>query len=224
MPERVTAIPPALARDLAQGLADMKIALVPAAQQTLLRFIQVLTKWNRVYNLTAVRDPHQMVARHILDSLAILPYVRGPRVLDVGSGAGLPGLPLAVARPEWQYVLLDANAKKLRFVTQALGELGIKNVETAHARIEKYRPREGGGKSGGESFDTIVARAFASLSELLASAGHLCTPQAQLLAMKGVYPEEELAVLPDSFKVQGVHRLQVPGLDAVRHLVIITRR
>lgn len=216
MSEMANAIPPTLAHDLTQGLKELKIVLSPDIQQTLLRFIQLLTKWNQTYNLTAVRDPRQMIARHILDSLAILPFVRGPRVLDIGTGAGLPGVPLALAQPEWRFVLLDANAKKTRFVTHAGGELGIKNIEAVQARIEKYRAPE--------PFDTMVARAVASLGELVASTSELFASGAQLLAMKGAYPEEELTALPESFKIQGVHRLQVPGLDAARHLVIITRR
>jgi len=129
-----------LLSSLQDGVHALGLALAPAAQEKLIAYIELLAKWNQAYNLTAVRDPEQMIARHLLDSLAILPWVRGPRVLDIGSGAGLPGIPLALARPELQFVLLDSNAKKTRFITQALAELGLENVEVVHSRVEKYQP------------------------------------------------------------------------------------
>lgn len=185
-------------------------------RQRLLTFVHLLVKWNAAYNLTAVRDPQEMIARHLLDSLVLLPYLHGARVLDIGTGPGLPGIPLALARPDIAFTLLDANAKKTRFVTQAVGELGLKNVEVVQARVENYRPEQ--------KFDTLVARAFSSIAELLKSAQHLCAPGGRFLAMKGVYPEEELAAIPAEFAVSEVLALKVPGLDAARHLVVVTPR
>ena len=190
---------------------------LPAAdRQRLLAFVRLLAKWNAAYNLTAVRDPEEMVTRHLLDSLVLLPYVQGPRVLDIGTGPGLPGIPLAVARPDCAFTLLDANAKKTRFVTQAVGELGLKNVEVVQTRVENYRPVE--------KFDTLVARAFSSIADMLKNTRHLCAPDGRFLAMKGVYPEAELAAIPAGYAVSEVVALKVPGLEAARHLAIITRR
>jgi 16S rRNA (guanine527-N7)-methyltransferase len=196
---------------LAQGIQRLGIPVPVDAAARLAAYIALLERWNRVYNLTAVRRPEEMASRHILDSLAILPWVQGPRVLDVGSGAGLPGLPLAVARPEWACYLLDNNGKRTRFMQQAVNELGLVNVSVIRCRLEDYQPAI--------RFDSIVSRAFAALAEMVAGAGRLCAPGGRLLAMKGVYPQEEIAVLPPGHRVAGVYRLQVPGLDAERHLV-----
>ncbi|HLQ26756.1 MAG TPA: 16S rRNA (guanine(527)-N(7))-methyltransferase RsmG [Acidiferrobacterales bacterium] len=205
-----------LEKILTQGLQALKLRLPPEARRALLDFVLLLDKWNQAYNLTAVRDPQQMITRHILDSLSVLPFVKGPRVLDVGSGAGLPGIPLALAQPQLDFVLLDSNAKKTRFITQAVADLRIKNVEIAQERVEKYQPRK--------KFNTLISRAFASIADMLASTGHLADAGAEFLAMKGVYPQEELAAIPQHYQVSSVQALQVPGLDAARHLVIITGR
>ena len=205
-----------LEQRLHQGIIDLGLDLPAVAERQLLQYVQLLAKWNQAYNLTAVRAPDDMVTRHLLDSLVLLPYVQGPRVLDIGTGPGLPGIPLAVARPDCSLTLLDANAKKTRFVTQAVGELGLKNVEVVQNRVENYRPVE--------KFDTLVARAFSSIADMLTNARHLCAPGGRFLAMKGVYPEEELAAIPADFVVRDVVALQVPGLDAARHLAIITLR
>lgn len=202
-----------LGKALARDLDRMGLALDPAAQAQLLAFLQLLAKWNKTYNLTAVRELDQMVPRHLLDSLAVLPHLHGHRVLDVGSGAGLPGIPLALARPDLGFVLLDTNAKKTRFMTQALHELGLKNVEVVNAAVEKYQPAA--------PFDTVIARAFAAIPDMLGSCRHLCAPGGAFLAMKGVFPQEEIAAVGDGFSVIRVVPLAVPGLDAARHLVII---
>ena len=160
-----------------------------------------------------MRDPLEMVTRHLLDSLAIEAHLRGARVLDVGTGPGLPGIPLAVARPDLGFTLLDANAKKTRFVVQAVGELVLKNVEVVQTRVENYRPSR--------TFDTVVSRAFASIADMLAHSRHLCAPGGRFLAMKGAYPEEELKALPAGCDIEVVP-LAVPGLDAARHVVIVT--
>jgi 16S rRNA (guanine527-N7)-methyltransferase len=198
---------------LQDGLHALGLALAPAAQEKLIAYLELLAKWNRAYNLTAVRDPGQMVVRHLLDSLAILPLVRGPRVLDIGSGAGLPGIPLALARPDLRFVLLDSNAKKTRFLIQAVAELGLKNAEVVNSRVEGYRPAA--------PFDTLIARAFAGIADMLSVSAPLCAPGGRWLAMKGVYPHQELAAIPPDYRVE-CRRLQVPGLDAERHVVIIT--
>jgi len=205
-----------LEQRLHQGITGLGLSLPAAAETQLLQFLQLLAKWNQAYNLTAVRDPREMVTRHLLDSLVLLPYLHGPRVLDIGTGPGLPGIPLAVARPDFSFTLLDANAKKTRFVTQAVGELGLKNVEVVQSRVENYRPEQ--------KFDTLVARAFSSIADMLKNTRHLCAPDGRFLAMKGVYPDEELAAIPADFAVHEVLALKVPGLDAARHLAIITLR
>ncbi len=202
-------------RLLQQGLQAMGLALPPDIEPRLLEFLRLLEKWNQAYNLTAVRDPEQMVTRHLLDSLAVLPYVRGSRALDIGTGAGLPGLPLALALPQTHFTLLDSNAKKTRFVTQAAHTLGLANVVVVQARAEKFQPAE--------KFTTLLARAFASIPDMLATTRHLCAPGGRWLAMKGVFPQEELAAVPAGFVAQ-VESLRVPGLEAARHVVIIEPR
>lgn len=201
---------------LADGLKQLGLTLDTETQAALRRYVDLLGRWNRTYNLTAVRDPVEMVTRHLLDSLAIAPFVRGPRVIDVGTGAGLPGIPLALAHPALAFVLLDANAKKTRFLVEVQGQLKLRHVEVVQARVEAYRPEQ--------PFDTVLSRAFASIADMLKTAGHLCRPGGQLLAMKGTYPAEELAEMPAEYRLVRTEALRVPGLDAERHLVIITPR
>lgn len=205
----------ALKDALHAGLVQLGVALPVAAEHTLIDLVRLMEKWNKVYNLTAVRDPGEMITRHLLDSLAVLPHVRGRQVLDIGCGAGLPGLPLAIALPGARFTLLDANAKKTRFVTQAAAELGLANVEVVQARVEKYRPVR--------KFDTLITRAVASVAGLLHNAQHLCAGDGEFLFMKGAYPAQELADMPGEFKMAEVIKLQVPGLDAERHLVRVHR-
>lgn len=195
---------------ISDGCAELEVQLPPGAVVRLEAYLALLERWNRAYNLTAVRDPEAMVIRHILDSLSILPWVEGPRVLDVGSGAGLPGIPLALARPDFTFCLLDSNGKRTRFMTQALNELGLTNVQVVRSRVEDYRPEA--------LFNSVVARAFATLAAMAADAGRLCAPGGRLLAMKGVFPEEELARLPMGYQVVDVYPLRVPRLAAERHL------
>lgn len=202
-----------LERKLSQGLAAMGLTLAPSAPARLAAFLEILERWNAAYNLTAVREIEQMVGRHVLDSLSVLPHLRGPRVIDVGTGAGLPGIPLALARPDVAFTLLDSNSKKIRFVTQAVHDLGIANVEIVQSAAEKYRPAA--------PFNTVVTRAFAAIPDMLASVRHLCAPGGAVLAMKGVYPQEEIAAVGTGFRVREVVELSVPGLDAARHLVIL---
>jgi 16S rRNA (guanine527-N7)-methyltransferase len=178
-------------------------------------YLALLLRWNRAYNLTALTDPRQMVTRHLLDSLAVLPHIHGSRIADIGSGAGFPGIPLAIARPDWHVVLVDAVAKKTRFQRQVILELGLTGVEAVHTRVESYRPAE--------PFDTVISRAFAATREFVAVAGHLAGPGGRLLAMKGRDPADELGDLPAPWRVEAVHALSVPGLSAARHLVELCR-
>lgn len=197
-----------------QGARALGIELPAVARDKLLAYLRLLEKWNRSYNLTAIRGLEEMVPRHLLDSLAVLPYVAGPRVLDIGSGAGLPGIPLACARPELLFTLLDSNAKKTRFLNQAVAELALANVSVVNARVEQFRPPE--------QFVTLLARAWTAIPDMLIRCRHLLAQGVRLLAMKGAYPKEELAAVPEEAYTWQVQRLTVPGLDAERHLVIIT--
>lgn len=178
-------------------------------------YLELLARWNRAYNLTAVRDPAEMVPKHLHDSLAVLPYVHGRTVLDVGTGAGLPGLVLALADPALEVTLLDSNGKKIRFCEYAIDALGVANARAVQARVEDYRP-DG-------SFDTVVSRAFASVPDFVRAAGALCAPDGRLLAMKGARPDDELAALPPGWVVDAVHALEVPGLEAERHLAVLRK-
>lgn len=206
-------MPKDLNAQLQQGLASLNLQLGEVQQSQLLAFIALLVKWNRVYNLTAVRDAQEMLARHILDSLSILPYLQGERIIDVGAGAGLPGIPLSIAKPDYQFVLLDSNRKKTRFMQQAKTELHLDNTEVVCSRAEDYRP--------GEPFDSVISRALASLSQIVAWSAHLCRDNAVILAMKGTFPDEEFAELSKSFEIKAVHKLNYWGLDADRYLVEI---
>ncbi len=201
---------------LSEGLEQLRLPLPAEVHSRLLEYIRLLAKWNQVYNLTAVRKPNEMVARHLLDSLSVAPFIRGGHVLDVGTGAGLPGIPLALAQPDRHFVLLDSSAKRIRFVTQAIAELGLKNATAVQSRAEDFRPAR--------LFDTVVSRAFASIEAMVQATGHLCAEHGCLLAMKGAYPQAELKAVPAGFGVAGVHELHVPGLDAQRHVVCIERK
>jgi 16S rRNA (guanine527-N7)-methyltransferase len=198
---------------LQAGLRRMEIVLSESQQQQLLDYLALLLKWNKAFNLTAIRDPGEMVSRQLLDSLSILPLLRGTRVLDVGTGPGLPGIPLAVARPDCQFTLLDSNGKKTRFVQQSLVTLGLDNVQVVRARVEGYRPAAG--------FDTITSRAFAALPKMLQLTEHLLTGQGRLLAMKGTVPGDEIAELAAvGYRVEVVP-LQVPESDGQRHALLV---
>lgn len=198
---------------LARGLRELDVDCSPAQQKQLLDYVRLLAKWNKVYNLTAVREPDEMVTRHVLDSLALLPYLGGDRLLDVGTGAGLPGIPLAIVCPQRQFVLLDSNSKKTRFVLQAVTELGLGNVQVVQSRVQDLEPEA--------LFDVVVSRAFASITDMLSHAGRLCAPRGIILAMKGADPARELIDIPQGYTVEAVHPLMVPGLDEARHVVCV---
>lgn len=199
---------------LREGIAGLDLDVSEDRQFDLLRFIDLLVRWNRTYNLTAVRDPLDMIPRHLLDSLAVVEHLRGMSILDVGTGAGLPGIPLAIARPDLAFTLLDSNGKKTRFVQQAVLELGLRNVRVERARVEEYL--------SDTCFDTIIVRAFAPLSDILAKVRDLCRPGCRLLAMKGVDPASELRGVPiGSFDIE-IRPVKVPLLDAERNIVLIS--
>jgi len=199
---------------LSQGLEALFIPNPEEIKLKLIAFIKLLDKWNRVYNLTAIRDKEKMVTHHILDSLAVAPFIQGVDVLDVGSGAGLPGVPLALVSPERRFVLIDSNAKKTRFIQQVKAELGLTNVFVETIRAENYRPAR--------PFDTVISRAFSSISQFAQDAGPLCNPGGVILAMKGEYPTAELQAIPNGYSIKAVLSVNVPLLNAQRHIVCIT--
>jgi len=196
---------------LKQKLVENGYAFSPLIERQLLDFLELLDRWNQVVNLTAIRNAYDSVTHHILDSLAILPFLHGKRLIDVGSGAGLPGLPLAIVQPDKEFYLLDGNRKKTHFLTQVALELQLKNVTVVHARCEQFKPEV--------CFDSVMTRAFSSLKEMLKLTQHLLCPSGKFLAMKGIYPESEIKEVPEKFKLLGVHDLKIKGLDQQRCLV-----
>jgi 16S rRNA (guanine527-N7)-methyltransferase len=204
-----------LEKRLEDGIAGLGLELGGGARAQLLQHLVLLEKWNRIHNLTSIRDAAKAVSVHLLDSLAVVPHLDGKQLLDAGSGAGFPGIPIAVVRPEMQVELLDSSHKKCAFLRQAVAELGLKNVRVACERVESWRP--------GRQFDCIVSRALAEIAEVIAMTAHLLAPGGVIAAMKGVYPFEEIERIPSDFRVKQVHVLAVPGLDAERHLVLIER-
>ncbi len=203
------------ATELEQGISELGLVLFAEQQAKLLQYLVLLEKWNQVYNLTAIRDLGKMVSAHLLDSLSVIPCLSGEAMLDVGSGAGLPGIPIALARPDWEVTLLDSNHKKAAFLRQAVADLCLRNANVVCERVESWlAPRE---------YDVIISRAFADLGEFASLAGRLLAPGGVLAAMKGLRPFEELEHLPPDYRVKDVMALKVPGLDAQRHLVIVGR-
>ncbi|MBV1950833.1 MAG: 16S rRNA (guanine(527)-N(7))-methyltransferase RsmG [Cycloclasticus sp.] len=196
-------------RRLEQGLAEMKIELPVEAVSQLMDFLRMLVKWNRVYNLSAIKEAEQMIDLHLLDSLAILPFLHGQRCIDVGTGAGLPGIPLAIARPDMMFSLLDSNSKKTRFIQQVCIDLGLKNVQVVHERVENYQPSQ--------RFDTLTARAFTGLPDLLTKTRHLLCSNGKLLAMKS---KETDKLEREDYTFESLQSLAIPGLEATRNLVI----
>jgi 16S rRNA (guanine527-N7)-methyltransferase len=196
---------------LVAGAREIGLELDATQTARLLMLVDELEQANAQFNLTAIRDRPGMLAKHILDSLTLQPYLRGERCADVGTGAGFPGMPLAVVNPQRRFTLIEATGKKSRFVEQTSQRLGCSNVQVVNARAESYRPFE--------LFDTVASRALASLADFVAYAGHLCAPGGRLLAMKGRRPDGEISAVPKSFRVLAVHQLALPGFEDQRHLV-----
>lgn len=200
---------------LIAGAAQLGIELTDAQAQQLIRVLEELDDWNQRMNLTAIRERPAQITKHLLDSLSVQPFLHGERVLDVGTGAGFPGLPLAIVNPSRQFTLLDSTAKKLKFIEHVAALLELPNVQTVHTRAENFRPTQ--------RFDIVLSRAVGPVEQFVKWAGHLCVGGGRLLAMKGRHPEAELAKLPSGWKLAAVHRLNVPALDEERHLVELCR-
>lgn len=200
---------------LSKGLRQLDLVqpIDEKQQSSLIKYVELLNKWNKTYNLTAVRKPEQMITRHLLDSLSICPYVRGKHILDVGTGAGLPGIPLSIVYPERQFTLLDSNNKKTRFVTQAVSELELLNVDVVQSRVENFQTSE--------LFDTIITRAYSAIGDMVRQTSHLLASDGVFLAMKGINPVAEIDELPSNYIINESHVIKVPGLEEERHLLEI---
>jgi len=205
--------------DLVAGIAMLGLTLGARQREQLAAYLALLAKWNKTYNLTAIREPQRMVTHHLLDALAVVPHLpatAGLRMLDVGSGGGVPGIPLAIARPDMHVVMVDSNHKKAAFLMQAAIELKLSNVESHAVRVEDFAPTA--------PFDIVISRAFSDLAAFATVAAGQLAPSGKMFAMKGVHPDEELALLPPEFEVLATPALKVPGLDASRHLIIMQRK
>ena len=200
---------------LISGAVPFGVSLSASDAASLIRLLDELDEWNQRMNLTAIRDRSQQITKHLLDSLSVQPYLQGDLIADVGTGAGFPGLPLAIVNPARRFTLIDSTAKKLKFIDHVAQLLGLKNVETVHTRAESFRPKE--------RFDCVLSRAVGPTATFVKWSGHLCAGGGRLLAMKGRYPTDELTSLPSGWKLAAVHRLNIPGLDEERHLVELCR-
>lgn len=211
-------VSPQHAQELIEGAQQLGVILTEQQQQQLLQYLGLLIKWNKAYNLTAVRNPDEMVSRHLLDSLSVIQYVEqyGNDWLDVGSGGGMPGVPLAIIFPERKFTLLDSNGKKTRFLTQVKLELKLDNLEVIHNRVEAFTPAR--------AFSGIISRAFSSLADFTNWTRHLGDTNSHWLAMKGVHPDDELQALPEDFRLDSCQILKVPGCQGQRHLLILQRQ
>lgn len=198
---------------LQKALVDNQLQVSEAITDQFLAYLKLLEQWSQVHNLTAIRDPKEMIMLHIIDSLSINRFLHGSRLVDVGTGAGLPGIPLALMNPEKEFVLVDSNNKKTLFLNQVIIDLKLKNVKAVHARAEEVNPEKG--------FDSVITRAFSSLQDMLKVTEHLVAPDGHFLAMKGIYPEDEIQQVPDNFRVLNVYALRINGLHADRHLVTL---
>lgn len=200
-----------LSAELSDGISYLKLDIDMAKQEKMLDFLELLVKWNQAYNLSGIKEPQAMLRLHLLDSLSILPYIRGKKILDVGTGAGIPGLLLAICLPQSRFSLLDSNGKKMRFVYQSVVKLKLENVDIVQQRVESYQSQE--------AFDTVLSRAFSTLKQFIEQSQHLLATRGRLLAMKGQYPEQEIAEMPTTFRVLALHELSLPGEPGSRHLL-----
>lgn len=200
---------------LRQLVAQTSLQLSEQQLQQLVQYVQLLDKWNSAYNLTSVRDPMEMLVKHIMDSLAVAPFIKGQRIIDVGTGPGLPGIPLAICFPDKEFTLLDSLGKRIRFLNQVKLQLGLKNVTPLQSRVEEHQPDPG--------YDVVLSRAFASLSDMIGWCAHLPAADGQFLAMKGAQAAEEIAALPDFVKVVANETLLVPELTGQRFLVVVEK-
>lgn len=205
----------ALRQKLERGIDGLKLDLPTEAIDQLMAYLKLLIKWNKAYNLTAIRNPSEMVDKHILDSLSMVPYIKQQRNLDVGTGAGLPGMILAIVYPQFDFTLLDTNGKKTRFLVQAKAELKLTNVTVENRRVEEWRPEQ--------LFDVVMSRAFSAIDDMVNWSQHLLLPNGSFMLMKGAHPDDELSKLPKGFELLTSEYLNVPGLDGERHLLEIKR-
>ena len=198
---------------LSRLLDEAGISLTDHHKNQLVAYVDMLNKWNKAYNLTSVRDPNEMLIRHILDSIVVAPHLHGERFIDVGTGPGLPGVPLSIVRPECHFTLLDSLGKRIRFLRQVQHELKLGNIEPVQSRVEDF-PAE-------PPFDGVISRAFASMTDMVNWCHHLPGKTGRFYALKGQLPEDEIAQLPDGYSVEFIEKLRVPQLDGERHLVVI---
>jgi len=208
-------VTPQHAEELSQGARELGVDLSEVQHEKLLGYLSLLIKWNKAYNLTAVRDPDEMVSRHLLDSMSVVPYIQGERQLDVGSGGGMPGIPLAILFPDMHVTCLDSNGKKTRFLTQVKLELKLDNLQVIHSRAEAFQPEQ--------PFTGIISRAFSSLEDFTQWTRHMGDTHTRWLAMKGLHPADELVALPADFRLESAQALAVPGCQGQRHLLILRR-
>lgn len=201
---------------LEAGCLSLNLAIDSDKIAAFVDYLALFHKWNKAFNLSAIRNPDEMPAKHILDSLSVLPYISAKHIIDVGTGAGLPGIPLAICLPEAQFTLLDANGKKTRFLFQAVQSLGLENVNIEHQRVEAWQPAQ--------PVDAVICRAYSSLPGIVASCTHLLTSEGKILAMKGLIPTDELREVEKHYIVEHVHALTVPGLEGERNLIVLGRR
>lgn len=208
-------VTPQHAEELTLGARELGVELSESQHRQLLAYLALLIKWNKAYNLTAVRDPDEMVSRHLLDSLSVVRFIEGERQLDVGSGGGMPGIPLAILFPEMKVTVLDSNGKKTRFLTQVKLELALANLKVIHSRAEAFQPEL--------PFNGIISRAFSSLEDFTQWTRHMGDGETRWLAMKGLHPVDELVALPADFHLESAQALAVPGCQGQRHLLILRR-
>jgi 16S rRNA (guanine527-N7)-methyltransferase len=208
-------VTPQHAEELTLGARELGVDVSEGQHNQLLAYLALLIKWNKAYNLTAVRNPDEMVSRHLLDSLSVIPFIEGERWLDVGSGGGMPGIPLAILFPEMKVTVLDSNGKKTRFLTQVKLELKLENLEVIHSRAEAFQPSL--------PFTGIISRAFSSLEDFTGWTRHMGDTETRWLAMKGLHPADELVALPADFRLDSTQALAVPGCQGQRHLLILRR-